>query len=35
MYPDAKEEIVQLYLEDIIPNRYQPRVVFDEKALKE
>ena len=35
MYTDVKEEIVQLYLEDIIPNRYQPRVVFDEKALKE
>ena len=35
MYPDVKEEVVQLYLEDILPNRYQPRVVFDEKALKE
>ena len=35
MYPDAKDEIVQLYLDDIIPNRFQPREVFDENALKE
>ncbi len=28
-------EIVYLYLDDIIPNRFQPRQVFDEKALKE
>jgi ParB family chromosome partitioning protein len=35
MYPDAKDEVVQLYLDDIIPNRFQPREVFDEKALKE
>ena len=34
MYPD-KDEVVQLYLDDIIPNRFQPREVFDEKALKE
>ena len=30
-----KDEVVQLYLDDIIPNRFQPREVFDEKALKE
>lgn len=35
MYPGANDEIVQLYLDDIIPNRFQPREVFDEKALKE
>ena len=35
MYPDAKDEVVQLYLDDIIPNRFQPREIFDEKALKE
>ena len=33
MYPDARDEVV--YLDDIIPNRFQPREVFDEKALKE
>ena len=32
---DKKDEIVQLYLDDIIPNRFQPREVFDERALKE
>ena len=35
MYPDDKDEVIQLYLDDIIPNRFQPREVFDEKALKE
>ena len=35
MYPEDKDEVVQLYLDDIIPNRFQPREVFDEKALKE
>ena len=35
MYPDDRDEVVQLYLDDIIPNRFQPREVFDEKALKE
>lgn len=28
-------EVVQLYLDDIIPNRFQPREVFDDQALKE
>lgn len=28
-------EVVDLYLDDIIPNRFQPREIFDEKALKE
>ena len=35
MYEDNKDEVVQLYLDDIIPNRFQPREVFDERALKE
>ena len=30
-----ENEIVYLYLDDIIPNRFQPRQIFDEKALKE
>lgn len=30
-----ENEVVYLYLDDIIPNRFQPREVFDEKALKE
>ena len=28
-------EVVSLYLDDIIPNRFQPREYFDEQALKE
>ena len=28
-------EVVDLYLDDIIPNRFQPREVFNEDALKE
>ena len=32
---EEKQEILQLNLDDIIPNRFQPREVFDEKALKE
>ena len=35
MQDQNKDEIVYLYLDDIIPNRFQPREVFDEKALKE
>src|SRR5574344_1593251 len=31
----TNEEVVYLYLDDIIPNRFQPREVFDEKPLKE
>lgn len=29
------EEVVYLYLDDIIPNRFQPREIFDERPLKE
>ncbi len=32
---NSENEIVYLYLEDIIPNRFQPREVFDERALQE
>ncbi|MBQ8131281.1 MAG: ParB/RepB/Spo0J family partition protein [Bacilli bacterium] len=35
MNDSSKDEVVYLYLDDIIPNRFQPREVFDEKALKE
>lgn len=30
-----ENEVVYLYLDDIIPNRFQPRENFDEQALKE
>ncbi len=30
-----ENEVVQLYLDDIIPNRFQPREVFNDQALKE
>lgn len=35
MNTENNDQVVQLYLDDIIPNRFQPREVFDEKALKE
>ncbi len=35
MFNNEKDEVVQLYLDDIIPNRFQPREIFDERALKE
>lgn len=28
-------QVVELYVDDIIPNRFQPREVFDDKALQE
>lgn len=30
-----QNEVIELYLDDIIPNRFQPREKFDEEALKE
>lgn len=30
-----EEVVIQLHLDDIIPNRFQPREVFDDQALKE
>lgn len=35
MNTQNNDQVVYLYLDDIIPNRFQPREVFDEKALKE
>ena len=35
MNTENNDQVVYLYLDDIIPNRFQPREVFDEKALKE
>ena len=35
MNTENKDQVVYLYLDDIIPNRFQPREIFDEKALKE
>ena len=32
---ENKDDVVFLHLDDIIPNRFQPREVFDERALKE
>ena len=32
---DNNSEVVYLYLDDIIPNRFQPREVFDDQSLKE
>ncbi len=32
---ESSNEVVSLYLDDIIPNRFQPREVFDDQALKE
>ena len=32
---DSNSEVVYLYLDDIIPNRFQPREIFDDQALKE
>lgn len=32
---DQSQEVTYLHLDDIIPNRFQPREVFDERALKE
>ena len=32
---DNNAEVVYLYLDDIIPNRFQPREIFDEQGLKE
>jgi len=30
-----ESQVVNLYLDDIIPNRFQPREVFDDRALRE
>ena len=35
MSDKEKDDVIYLYLDDIIPNRFQPREVFDERALNE
>ena len=30
-----KKEVVEIPIEDIIPNRFQPRLTFDNEALNE
>lgn len=32
---NTEEKIIQVAIEDIIPNRFQPRLAFDEEGLKE
>lgn len=32
---NQENEVIYLYVDDIIPNRFQPREIFDEKALNE
>ena len=32
---NTEEKIIQVPIEDIIPNRFQPRLAFDEEGLKE
>lgn len=32
---DSKEQVTKIAIEDIIPNRFQPREIFNEQALKE
>lgn len=32
---NENEEVVYLYLDDIIPNRFQPREIFEDRSLKE
>ena len=34
MFNTEKDEVVQLYLDDIIPNRFQPREIFDDKQIR-
>ncbi|HHX16304.1 MAG TPA: ParB/RepB/Spo0J family partition protein [Mollicutes bacterium] len=35
MNEKIEKEIVNLFIDDILPNRFQPRLTFDEKALNE
>ena len=32
---NLENTVLQVHVEDIIPNRFQPRLTFDENALKE
>ena len=31
MNGQAEPKVTEIYLDDIIPNRFQPRLIFDEK----
>ena len=35
MQGNVTNQVVELYVDDIIPNRFQPREVFDDKGLQE
>lgn len=35
MNSQAEPKVTEIYLDDIIPNRFQPRLIFDEKNLNE
>ena len=35
MYVKTEQSVMQIPIEDIIPNRFQPRLAFDEEGLKE
>lgn len=35
MQDNVQNQVVELYVDDIIPNRFQPREVFEDKALQE
>lgn len=35
LHEEAREEIKQIPIADIIPNRYQPRTVFDDRRIEE
>lgn len=35
MYVNTEQKVMQIPIEDIIPNRFQPRLAFDEEGLKE
>ncbi len=35
MYVKTEQTVMQIPIEDIIPNRFQPRLAFDEEGLKE
>ena len=32
---EEKDKVIQVSVEDILPNRFQPRLAFDEKELTE
>ena len=32
---NTEQKVLQVAIEDIIPNRFQPRLAFDEEGLKE